>query len=471
MFASVNNETRHDAGPETAGNSGDTNIGEHEATWARAKNVKQTSRGGRTKNDAKWWAARLFKAVSDRGTPSPFYSIKIQFRGRRTTFSLHTSNKDAAARRALAIYNDLVDKGWDHVIAERRGNQDTDQTPVTIGAWIEAAGKVFDGSPGTFADYVRSLRFIASEIAGMSKDPKRFERRQSAEYRRRIDTFPLLILTPASIQSWRIKYVSEHGTDPARARSARITVNSTLRQAKSLFGKRIVKYVTIKLPDPIPFAGAEFFPRESMRYHSKIDPAELMSAASAELAETDPDAFLALVLALGAGLRRGEIDRLLWRQVDTVAGVIHVHVTEVGGLKSADSTGAVAIDPTLASVLQGFKARATGAYVIGGDDSEPENHAGWSRKYRCEATFDRLVDWLRGQGIKGQKPIHTLRKEAGSIIATEHGILAASRFLRHADIQVAARHYTDHKTRTTVDMSALMPPNVAELPPRAKKTG
>ena len=33
-----------------------------------------------------------------------------------------------------------------------------------------AAKSVFDGAPGTFSDYVRSLRFIASEIAGMSKD-------------------------------------------------------------------------------------------------------------------------------------------------------------------------------------------------------------------------------------------------------------------------------------------------------------
>ena len=292
----------------------------------------------------------------------------------------------------------------------------------------------------------------------MSKDQQSaLRKRQSAEYRRLIDAFPLSILTPQAIQAWRIGYVSERGTDPAKSRAARISANSTLRQAKSLFGKRIVKYATIKLPDPIPFSDVEFFPRESMRYHSKIDPAELMRAASAELAETDPDAFLALVLALGAGLRRGEIDRLLWRQVDSVTGIVHVQVTEVGGLKSADSAGAVAIDPTLASVLQGFKARSTGAYVIGGDDSEPENHTGWSRRYRCQNVFDRLVEWLRGHGVEGQKPLHTLRKEAGSLIATQHGILAASRFLRHADIQVTAQIYTDHKERVTVDMSALPP--------------
>ncbi len=463
----MHDEPRHDAASRTTGDSGGANIDEQEATRTVATNAKQTPRGGRTKNDAKWWRDRLFKAKSDRGTCSPFWSIQIQFRGRRTTFSLHTGNKDAASRRALALYEDVVTRGIDAVIAERRDEDRRDASPITIGDWITAAKSVFDGAPETFGGYVRSLRQIASEIAGMSKDPKRFEPVQSREYRRKIDEMPISILTPSAIQSWRIAYVSERGTDPAKARAARISCNSTIRQAKSLFGKKVVQFAGAGLPDPLPFAGVQFYPRESMRYHSKIDPTALMRDASAELSNDDPGAFLTLILALGAGLRRGEIDRLLWRQVDCTTGVIHVHVTEAGGLKSADSTGAVHIDETLAEILRGFRARASGEYVIEADGNLSQNDKGfsqWSRKYRCEAVFDRLIQWLRDHGIGGQKPLHTLRKEAGSIVATAHGIYAASRFLRHADIQVAAAHYIDHKTRTTVDMSALMPPNVVDLP-------
>ncbi len=371
----------------------------------------------------------------------------------------------------MALYEDVVTRGIDAVIAERRGEDRRDASPITIGDWITAAKSVFDGAPETFAGYARALRQIASEIAGMTKDPKRFEPVQSGEFRRRVDAYPVAILTPDAIQRWRIAYVSERGTDPAKARAARISCNSTLRQAKSLFGKKIMQFATSNL-HPVPFADVQFYPRESMRYHSKIDPAVLMRAASMELSKSDPDAFLALLLALGGGLRRGEIDRLLWRQVDCQTGTIHLHATEAGGLKSADSTGVVATDPTLATILQGFKARATGEYVIG-EQLFSSGTIPWSRRYRCQNVFDRLMDWLRDHGVEGQKPLHTLRKEAGSIVATQHGIYAASRFLRHADIQVAAAHYIDHKARTTVDMSALLPPpNVAELPPRSsKKTG
>jgi len=38
------------------------------------------------------------------------------------------------------------------------------------------------------------------------------------------------------------------------------------------------------------------------------------------------------------------------------------------------------------------------------------------------------------------------------MIATEHGIFAASTFLRHSDITTTARHYADHKARISVGL-------------------
>ena len=107
--------------------------------------------------------------------------------------------------------------------------------------------------------------------------------------------------------------------------------------------------------------------------------------------------------------------------------------------------------------MQGFKARATGEYVIEVCyEGEKSSKTPWSRRYRCQNVFDRLIRWLRDDhGVEGRSPLHTLRKEAGSIVATKAGIYAASRFLRHADLQVTAMHYADHKERVTVDMSAL----------------
>jgi integrase len=406
------------------------------------------------KTDSRFWRPRLFRWAG-----SPNYSMRVQFRGRELSFSLRTGNKDLAAKRAATIFGDLVHLGTDATIAKHRAP--VDKAPgrgATIGDWVSAASKVFDGKPATLGGYARALRFIVSEILAVAKNKKRYGRRNAMSYRQEIDDAPLKILTPEVIQAWRIQYVQKAGNSPARQRSARITCNSNLRQAKALFSRKILKFARrVAFPDPLPFAGVEFYPRESMRYHSKLDPALLLQAASGELSEADPEAFKALLLALGAGLRRGEIDRLLWRQIDFNTGVIHIETTEAGGLKSSDSAGDVPIDERLSLIMQGFRARALGQYVLeegtGVTASKP-----WGQRYRCSDVFERLTRWLRRQGVEGAKPLHTLRKEAGSIIATKAGIHAASQFLRHADIQVTAIHYVDHKERVVVDIGTLLDP-------------
>ena len=373
--------------------------------------------------------------------------------------------------RAARLYGELLAGGLDAVLTKYRAHTpEKPQEIASIGQWIAAAGKVFDGKPSTFGGYARALRFIASEILSVAKNKRRYGRTQAKAYRRGIDAALLDIFSPEAVQAWRIAYVKRAGDNPALQRSARISCNSALRQAKALFGRKILKFTHgLALPDPLPFAGVDLYPRESMRYQSKLDPTLLLRAASEELSETDPEAFKALLLALGAGLRRQEIDNLLWRQIDFNSGVIHVQTTEAGGLKSRDSAGDVPIDQALSSVMRGFRAKAHGRYVLeegaGLAASKP-----YGQRYRCGKVFDRLIQWLRRQGVESVKPLHTLRKEAGAIITTQAGIFAASRFLRHADMQVTSMHYADHKDRVTVDMGALLPPgNTTLFPPQAEK--
>jgi integrase len=435
---------------------------EHQSTGLNKKSGRKVpgKRAALSKADARFWLPRLFKWED-----SPNYSIRIQFRGRRVAFTLGTGNKDAAARRAAGIYNNLLTLGIDVTLSRHRAQgPEVPAAAASVGQWIEAAHRVFDGKPATFAAYARSLRAIAADIATVQR--QRHSRERVLQFRRQIDAAPLSILTPEAIQAWRIRFVQRKGGNPARQRSARISANSIIRQARSLFAKKHRKFIHgLLLPDPLPFADIEFYPRESMRYQSKIDPVVLLCRAQESLAGDDPESFKILILALGAGLRRGEIDRLLWRQVDCNAGVIHVEATEAGDLKSADSAGEVAIDETLCEILQGFKARASSQFVIEGPDVEKANSRAWGHAYRCTSKFEKLSFWLRANGVEGNKPLHTLRKESGSIIATKAGIYAASKFLRHADIGVTAAHYTDHKERVTVDMGALLAPTkVASLP-------
>ena len=237
--------------------------------------------------------------------------------------------------------------------------------------------------------------------------------------------------------------------------------NSTLRQARSLFGKKIARFVP--LAEPPPFQHVEFFPRQSAKYFSRIDAKALLTRARDELVESDSPAFLVVLIALAAGLRKGEIDTLCWHQIDFERGLIRVEDTDMASLKSADSRGEVPIDASVVELLRGFHARAAGAFVIEGGDGVSGPRM-WGRNYRVQGVFDRVTAWLRKHGVTAKKPLHELRKELGALITAEHGIYAASRVLRHADLSTTAAHYTDLKTRPTIPVGEwLTPGNVVPM--------
>jgi integrase len=75
--------------------------------------------------------------------------------------------------------------------------------------------------------------------------------------------------------------------------------------------------------------------------------------------------------------------------------------------------------------------------------------------YRCNTHFERLTAWLRLQGVTEQKPLHTLRKEFGTLVNLAHGIHAASKALGHADITLTNNFYSDSRIRVTPGLGQL----------------
>jgi hypothetical protein len=71
-----------------------------------------------------------------------------------------------------------------------------------------------------------------------------------------------------------------------------------------------------------------------------------------------------LCLALGAGLRRIEIDSLEWSVFRWNQNVIRIEPTEHFDLKTEHSIGDVSVDPELMSVFRGYAARARSNFVI-----------------------------------------------------------------------------------------------------------
>jgi len=416
-----------------------------------------------SKTDARYWMQPRKLRKWER---SANFSVCVQVHGRRHSFGLGTSNKEASAKKAALICSDIANLGMEATLAKHKPLSTKSDAVATIGEWIEAAQRVTTAKSFTFDEYARCLRLIASEIRGLKKSNDRFNPHKNgghSKYRAKIDRDSLSILTPASIQKWRLAYVAK-GKNPAERVSRQTSCNTTIRQAKSLFSEKVLKFIPhLRIPEPIPFAGVEFFPRQNTRYHSQIDPVTISRAAQDELAKLNPSAFVAFLLALGAGLRRSEIDTLCWHQIDFQKSLIRVETTDVASLKSADSRGEVGLDPKITELLQGYRAKAKGKYVVEGmaDNISLTKR----RSYRANKTFEALTAWLREQGIEAQKPLHELRKELGSLITQEHGIYAASRVMRHSSPETTARHYSDIKTLPIVQIGGWeKPENLIQMP-------
>jgi hypothetical protein len=80
----------------------------------------------------------------------------------------------------------------------------------------------------------------------------------------------------------------------------------------------------------------------------------------------DPPVFLAFLLALGAGLRRIEIDRLEWSAFQWNHHLIRIEPTRHFEPKTEHSIGDVQIDPQLMSVFRRYTAGSGFVIEAGG---------------------------------------------------------------------------------------------------------
>ncbi|MCB1225860.1 MAG: tyrosine-type recombinase/integrase [Verrucomicrobiales bacterium] len=428
--------------------------------------------GQLSKSDVRYWTVagqqRLFKEKRGQN-----YSCRIQFAGQRLRFNTGTSNKERAAEKAVAIYNSLVAVGVEQTRELFKPKMAEKSDVERLGEWIAAVEKNCTLYPATLQNYVSAVRKVAGDVANLPKNRQRFSYRDGGtkEWREAVDKLPLALLSAANVNAWQVAYRKEREANPEAQRRALNSARSMVRNAKALFGEKIARTLRdvagLTLPEPLPMADVSltelFGKKTKTRYQSRIDAGRLLEKAGEELAGKEPEAFKVLVLALCCGLRKREIDCLLWRQVDLDAGVVRIEATEHFRPKSEDSAGEVDLDPELLPLMRGWKARATGEFVIEGREVATFK----SRvSYRCEAIYAILNAWLRSKGVKAQKPLHELRKEAGALVAKSAGIYAASRLLRHSDIRVTADFYADKKERISTGLGALLsaPDKVVAFP-------
>ena len=442
------------------------------------------------KTNQDFWFSRLRKRTylapdGKTEVEIPTWQVRLFHAGKEGWFNLETANQTTAAGKARDIYVSLKANGWDATLAKFK--PDSDAAPrlnLTVGEILSAVHGTGYLRPRAFLNYQNCFHTIVSEAFGVKSDASKFDYRKGGnrKWTARVNGVRLERVTPARVTEWQKRRLKAAGNSPTAIASAKRTANSYVRCARSLFSREIVKRLKgVKLPSPLPFDGVELFDAGSMKYISKVNVHALIAAARNELKPKEPEVYKAFLLGLFAGMRRGEIDLAEWGMMDWRNGLIRLEETDWLHLKTSDSAGQITLDAEVMAELREFMPGSKSGFIISavvtwGRGKKKRTHTRKPRNdsarpyYRCEPVFERLTEWLRGKGVKANKPLHEMRKEIGSLIATEQGIYAASRFLRHSDITTTARHYAEHKARISVGLGKFLNTEIKAVETPAKVT-
>ncbi len=419
-----------------------------------------------------YWSSKLKKRsyqLDGKTVEIPTWQVRLFHLGRESWFNLDTANKATAAVKARDIYLHLISKGWSESLAKFKPDMEVSKDGCTVGEFLDQVKAVSGLKPVTFEIYGRKFRSVVAGVFNIDGGKRKHDYVNGGHraWLDKVRAVRLERLTPEKVNDWKVGQFKSASRNPLQLKRAHATVRSLLLSAKALFSDDIKKHLTVRLPSPLPFDGVALPEVGRHRYKSEINPALLLQQARRELAEgfqgegkplhPRPELFKIALLALGAGLRRDEIDTLQWTQIKWDRNIIRIETTEHGSTKSADSEADVAVDPGLLEILRGYmpKPGKASQFVIE-SPIEPRPKATSYHHYRADRLFKQLIVWLRGKGITARNALHSLRKEFGSQICAQGGIYAASVALRHANITITRDHYLDQKTPVVFQVASLL---------------
>jgi integrase len=306
----------------------------------------------------------LFRPVSvkrdGRRLESPNWCVRFQHQGKRTCRTLSTADYRLAHQRARQLVGSVRADGW-----TRATVLPTSHGSLSISDFLNRYHR---------SAVSRGLR--ARSIPAIEKSLRRIAR--EAQARRLAD------LTPKVLQEW----VENCGLKPA-------TLRGTLKQAACPFSKPSLRAMGMtEVQNPFANLVRPKVDHEPFHAPTRKWIMQLMRLGLKELAG---DAQRAFVLALGAGLRWGEIVSLTWEDVQPDG--IRVAAQKAKGRRSRS----IPIGSLVSRALEPVRGREA---VLEGNSTE---------------IHESLCTWLRKQGINDQKPVHYLRKCYGSIAVADHG--------------------------------------------------
>ncbi|MEO5913777.1 MAG: site-specific integrase [Luteolibacter sp.] len=414
-----------------------------------------------SKTSAAYWKNKVYLEKKDAWI-SANYFVRIQAAGTRRKVRLEASVLEDAAREALAFYLDVRVNGWPAEEHPTPAGSDPENglSDPSVRDWIELAKRHANVRQETIEKYAESFLTVVGEILGMRRARKK-------EDREKIANTKLAVITKPRIQNWiNSRLELARLMDPVKANRAKNTIRALVGNANGLFSKHIIESTEgMGFAAIHPFSDLKLPRKFVPKYSSRFDPVLLLRVARKELGRpparsldregiTKYEQWKILYLALVGGLRYNEIDKLRIQDISTATGKISVRTHEDFRPKTTESEGDVLVGATACKVIKTMLEHADGPWFL------REQRSKTNKSYRAGQHHDNLVKWLRNYEERGfrpfaeiPKPVHELRKEAGTLVNNLHGLNETKNFLRHSSITTTATYYVGSKGDITTGLS------------------
>jgi integrase len=426
--------------------------------------TKKPTRSRSGQGTIAYWRSKLFRnTYRDRDGKTieiPEFYVRMRHDGITKRVRLHTSEKEKAAEEALRLSERLSEEGWSAVTSGQARLPVSPSITEFCEAYVKAAQSMESPPrPITVGLYLRHLRQICS-LAGVSR---------------------LRELTPEAIERGRDKYRASARAAKRDEASIQNSLGIILRNAAACFSaearailarqglmldnpfagikrsqkiepvaaldRNIIERIWEDLPllrDGDPKAeepNLERFKKSYQRKHEGNNPRWL----PIDYRQPHPEAYCAVLLGLGLGLRANEIDKARWNWVKFDAnGNAFLEIgSETDFKPKGGSLRVIRMPKDLHEELTKCRADVASPYILGGMPSQAVAKHGYG--YRRREILRIVSDWLRARGVESDEtrgnPLHRLRKQFGSEVATGFGLFAAQKLLGHTSPMVTAKYY------------------------------
>lgn len=400
-----------------------------------------------------YWRSRLYRnTYTDRSgnkVEIPEFYVRMRHDGVTRQVRLDFSDRESAATQALERYLRLETEGW-AAIDRRMARSPSTPTIDEFCTLYERATASMLKAPRRISikTYCRSLKQLA-RLAGIKQ---------------------IRELNDAAISKARDAYRAKARKDGRDGQGAENTMAKILRNAAACFSveaRAVMKRQGFAVESPLtgvrrpqklhpvvalpPDTLSRIYSEAVLLRNGEPDAAPITSGQRkknkriVDWRSPHPEAYASVLLAIGAGLRANEIDKARWTWLrKDGAGGCYVDIgEELDFIPKGGTARTVRIQPELYDAITATRVDVSSPYVTGGAAKMKDGKI--VDGYRRIKVLRAANLWLRIRGVEkersGGNPLHRLRKQFGSEMATQFGLFPAMRALGHGSHKVTSDYY------------------------------